>query len=98
MSFRNDYLLSLTGQDVTNMSQTDLRSIFTSVLNQGMHGICFSPYLDDQEPGSIITVEQIRAKMEIIRPYTQWIRTFSCTDGNELIPRVAKEFGLKDGD
>jgi len=95
MSFRNDYLLSLTGQDVTNMSEADLGSIFAQVLSQGMHGICFSPYLEDQEPGSVITVEQIRAKMEIIRPYTQWIRTFSCTDGNELIPRIAKEFGLK---
>jgi exo-beta-1,3-glucanase (GH17 family) len=95
MSFRNDYILSLAGQDVTNKTEADLRSIFTDVLNKGIHGICFSPYREDQKPGSIITEEQIRSRMEIIRPYTKWIRTFSCTDGNEMIPRIAKEYGLK---
>jgi glucan 1,3-beta-glucosidase len=95
MSFRSDYILSLAGQDVTNKSEKDLRSIFTEVLNKGMHGICFSPYLEGQEPGNLITEEQIRSRIEIIKPYTKWIRTFSCTDGNELIPRIAKEYGLK---
>jgi len=95
MSFRSDYVLSLVGKDITNKTEADLRSIFTEVLNQGMHGICFSPYLDGQEPGDIITEEQIRKKIETIRPYTKWIRTFSCTDGNEMIPRIAKEYGLK---
>jgi exo-beta-1,3-glucanase (GH17 family) len=95
MSFRNDYILSLAGQDVTNKSEADLRAIFTKVLSKDMHGICFSPYLEGQEPGNLITEEQIRTKIEIIRPYTKWIRTFSCTDGNEMIPRIAKEYGLK---
>jgi len=95
MSFRNEYILSLAGQDVTNKSEADLRSIFTDVLNRGLHGICFSPYLEDQKPGSFITEEQIRKKIEIIRPYTKWIRSFSCTEGNEMIPRIAKEYGLK---
>lgn len=33
--------------------------------------------------------------MKIIQPYTQWIRSFSCTEGNEAIPRIAKELGIK---
>ena len=33
--------------------------------------------------------------MKIIKPYTKWIRSFSCTDGNEAIPRIAKEYGIK---
>ena len=33
--------------------------------------------------------------MEIIEPHCEWIRTFSCTDGNEISPRVAHEMGLK---
>ena len=94
MSFRNDYILSLAGQDVTHKTEEDLRILFTEVLNKGMHGICFSPYLEGQEPGNLITEEQIRRRIETIRPYTQWIRTFSCTDGNEMIPRIAKEYGL----
>ena len=28
-------------------------------------------------------------------PYTRWIRTFSCTEGNEQIPAIAREFGLR---
>ena len=95
MSFRNDNILSLAGQDITNKSEADIRSIFYEVLNKGMHGVCFSPYLEEQEPGSLITEEQIRRKIEIIRPYTKWIRSFSCTEGNEMIPRIAKEYGLK---
>ena len=95
MSFRNDNLLSLTGRDIIDKSETDLRIIFTELLNKGIHGVCFSPYLEDQKPGSFITEKQIRTRMELISPFTKWIRSFSCTEGNELIPRIAKEFGLK---
>ena len=60
-----------------------------------MHGLCFSLYEDGQRPGDIITEEQVRKRMEIIKPYTKWIRSFSCTDGNEFIPKIAKEYGIK---
>ncbi len=33
--------------------------------------------------------------MDIIRSHTKWIRSFSCIDGNEHIPRIAKQQGLK---
>ena len=33
--------------------------------------------------------------MKIIAPYTKWVRSFSCTEGNEFIPKIAREFGLK---
>jgi GPH family glycoside/pentoside/hexuronide:cation symporter len=33
--------------------------------------------------------------MDIIAPYTQWVRSFSCTQGHQLIPKVAKDKGLK---
>jgi exo-beta-1,3-glucanase (GH17 family) len=95
MSFRSENILSLIGRDFSNKSEADLRSIFTDVLSNGIHGLCFSPYTDSQKPGSIITEEQIRKRIETISPYTKWIRTFSCTEGNEIIPRIAKEYGLK---
>ena len=60
-----------------------------------MHGLCFSLYEDGQRPGDIITEEQVRRRMEIIQPHTKWIRSFSCTDGNEFIPKIAKEYGIK---
>ena len=33
--------------------------------------------------------------MRIVAPHTRWVRSFSCTDGNQHIPRIAHEFGLK---
>ncbi|MFM8744427.1 MAG: glycosyl hydrolase family 17 protein [Cytophagales bacterium] len=33
--------------------------------------------------------------MAIVAPHGTWVRSFSCTDGNEFIPEVAKEKGLK---
>ncbi|MCB2209106.1 MAG: glycosyl hydrolase [Bacteroidetes bacterium] len=95
MSIRSEYILSLTGLSFETKNREELQSYFNKVLKAGMHGLCFSPYTEEQEPGSIITVDQIRKKLEIIRPYTRWIRTFSCTDGNELIPEIAREYGFK---
>lgn len=95
MSFRSENHLSLTGWDVSSKTEEDLRSTFNEVLNAGMHGLCFGPYVGDQKPGSLITEQQIRERIEIIRPYTSWIRVFSCTEGNELIAPLAKEYGLK---
>lgn len=72
-----------------------LETAFRSTLKHGTHGLCFSPYLDGQGPGSQVDEAQIRARMQVIRSTTRWIRSFSCTDGNELIPRIAHECGLK---
>ena len=68
---------------------------FGQTLRAGVHGLCFSPYLEGQSPGAKVTAEQIRARLEIIRPSTSWIRTFSCTDGHEQTPRLAHELGIK---
>ena len=95
MSVRSEYLMSLAGVDLENKSQDELRTLYYQYLNRGMHGICFSPYLEGQEPGTQITEEQIRRRMEIVSPHTKWIRSFSCTEGNELIPKIAKEYGIK---
>ena len=68
---------------------------FRSVLQDGLHGLCFSPYVEGQSPGSQVSAAQIRARLEIIRPYTRWIRSFSCTDGHDQTPRIAHELGMK---
>lgn len=95
MSFRSDKLLSLAGEDFTNKSADDLKKLFRQYLSNGLHGLCFSSYLRGQAPGSIITADQIRARIDVIKPFTSWIRTFSCTDGGELIPAIARQNGLK---
>lgn len=87
--------MALSGIDFANKTEIGIKNLFKRLLKNGMHGLCFSPYLEGQEPQSQLTDEQIRRRMKIIKPYTKWIRSFSCTDGNENIPRIAHEFGIK---
>jgi len=91
MSFRSEKILSLVGRDFTQKSTEELVDLSSNFLEDGIHGLCFSSYVEGQGPGSVISAEQISERMQIIKPYTKWIRTFSCTDGNELIPAIAKE-------
>lgn len=99
MSFRKDHILSLKPDTHSNYaegeSEETLKDLFAEILQNGVHGLCFSLYEDGQKPGDVISEAQVRRRMEIIKPHTQWIRSFSCTEGNEWIPIVAKEMGLK---
>ena len=94
-SSRKEKYLALAALDYAGKSTKELKKLCKEVLEGGMHGLCFSPYEEGQKPGEQISEEQIRRRMEIIRPYTDWVRSFSCTEGNELIPKVAREFGIK---
>lgn len=95
MSFRKEQVLSLTGAQVNSLGKGALQEKSRSLLNGKIHGICFSPYEGEQEPGDEISEAQVRRKLELLKPYTKWIRVFSCTEGNEMIPRLAKEYGFK---
>lgn len=95
MSIRRDRFLSLASIEHAGKSIEELRELYKQYLKRGMHGLCFSPYMEGQEPGDQLTEAQIRRRIEIIQPYTKWIRSFSCTDGNELIPAIAHEYGIK---
>lgn len=86
---------SFKGVDYSTQSSEQLIDLFSQVLKTGMHGLCFSLYEDGQKPGDIITEEQVRRRMKIIAPYTKWVRSFSCTEGNEFIPMIAREYGIK---
>ena len=59
--------------------------------------VSYSPFKDSSHPdrGPPPTAEQIRADLAAIAPYTRAIRTYSATNGAELIPPIAAEFGLK---
>ncbi len=86
---------TLRGIDFSNMSLEDKLRLFREILERGIHGISFSPYLAGQGPGTHIGEDQIASRLSIIRPYVNWIRTFSCIDGNQETPRIAHEYGLK---
>jgi exo-beta-1,3-glucanase (GH17 family)/cellulose synthase/poly-beta-1,6-N-acetylglucosamine synthase-like glycosyltransferase len=65
--------------------------------NSQLASVSYSPFKDSAHPdyGPRPTVEQIRADLKAIAPYTRAIRTYSSTGGGELVPPIAAEFGLK---
>lgn len=75
--------------------RAQLDDAMRTTLARGIHGMCFSPYLEGQQPGSQISEAQIRARLAIARPHTRWVRSFSCTDGHAQTPQIAKSMGLK---
>lgn len=95
MSSKGYRLLSLLGSSVGNPDVDELARKQRELLDNKIPGLCFSPYLEGQKPGDHLSEAQIRMRMEIIAPYTRAIRSFSCTEGNDLIPKIAKEYGLR---
>jgi len=103
--YQTDKLASLLSSDlkIDNSSDTDfsaktdadIKALFSKTLNNGLHGLCFSPYLEGQNIGDQLSKAQITKRMDVIAPYTQWVRSFSCTEGNEHIPKVAQQKELK---
>ena len=85
----------LLGKQINEIDHEEKLKLFQKILNQKIHGISFSPYIDGQSPGSEIPAQQIRDRLALISPYTKWIRSFSCSEGNEQIPQIAHEQGLK---
>src|SRR6202044_3068599 len=59
--------------------------------------VSYPPFVASRHPdsGERPTPEQIRADLKAIAPYTRAIRTYSSTEGAELVPPIAAEFGLK---
>jgi len=62
MSYRSDKYLSLTGEDFSSKSTADFKKLFRESLENGIHGLCFSSYVEGQSPGSIISEEEIRQR------------------------------------
>lgn len=103
MSYRGEHNYLLNNTDFTDYkganffkySTEELKKLWRETLENGMSGLCFSMYEDGQEPGDHITEAQVERRIKIIKPYTQWVRSFSCIEGNEYVPRIAKKHGLK---
>lgn len=95
MSYRRYRNLLLAGPDYSMDSLEDLKARHHQALMDGMHGLCFSAYTEGQQPGDELSYEQVRRRMEIISPFCKWVRSFSCIEGNEHIPKIAHEMGIK---
>lgn len=105
MSYRKEFKISKLYQEFLasldkntlsgQLSKDELIKLFHEILNEGIYGLAFSLYEEGQKPGDHITEQQVRRRMNIIKPYVKAIRSFSCIEGNEFIPKIAKEVGLK---
>ena len=103
MSYRKEHYYAqhrvvkstMNGVNFSELKVDDLSTLWKEIFEKGMHGICFSAYEEGQSPGQILQEDSVRQRMKIISPHTKWVRSFSCIEGNELIPKIAKEFGLK---
>jgi exo-beta-1,3-glucanase (GH17 family) len=91
----NSHIDDVPQIDFNQIPVKKLTDIWRETLLDGMHGICFSMYEDGQKPSDIITPEQVNRRIQIIKPYAKWVRSFSCIEGNEYIPRIAKQNGMQ---
>lgn len=87
------FILMFTLGQIENCSCKPIPQVIYKI-----YGLNFGPYTrEGQDPnyGTIISEQQIRELLRIIAPYTEWIRTFGCSNGLENVGRIAHEFGLK---
>lgn len=94
-SIVNDKITSISGIDLSTITAEELDIVFMQTLSAKMTGICFSPYENRQKPGYYISENQIKNRLATIHKHTEWIRTFSSTQGHENIPKIAKSLGMK---
>jgi exo-beta-1,3-glucanase (GH17 family) len=87
--------INTLGINASEYSLEELKTLWLKTIQDGIHGICFSMYEDGQEPGDEISFEQVERRVKILKPYAGAIRSFSCIEGNEHIPVLAKKHGMK---
>ena len=95
MSFRDEKILSLLGTNIDKLSDEELKKLCKKILKSKIHGICFSLYEGDQQPGDIVSDDQIIRRLRILKPYTASIRTFSSLGEHSRIVEIAKDMGFK---
>jgi GPH family glycoside/pentoside/hexuronide:cation symporter len=76
-------------------SGADLQTRFNEQRAERLYGLCFSAYARGQGAGDVLPPSQVRRRVALVAPHTRWLRSFSCTEGHELIPSIACEHGLK---
>ena len=73
----------------------EIRALYAEQLQRGLYGLCFSAYGEGQRAGDQLLASQVGRRIDLIAPHTRWVRSFACTEGHEVIPRLARAKGLK---
>lgn len=77
------------------MDADGMQALFKQELGQKMYGLCFSAYGRGQGYGDPLPPSQVDRRVKALAPHTRWLRSFSCTQGHEAIPTMAKKYGLQ---
>jgi exo-beta-1,3-glucanase (GH17 family) len=74
-----------------------LVSCCPTLLFAAMHGIAFSPFGPGQAPdrGFVVSPDQIRQRLQVIAPHTAWVRVYGGNSGLDVVPKIARDVGLK---
>ena len=76
MSLRSEKVRSLLGINLDDLTDDKLRELSKEILKSKIHGICFSLYEGEQQPGDFVSDEQIIRRLNILKPHTDWIEHF----------------------
>ena len=95
MSLRSEKVRSLLGMNLDDLTDDKLKELSSEILKSKIHGICFSLYEGEQQPGDFVSDEQIIRRLNILKPHTDWIRTFSTIDEHARIAKIAVDMGFK---
>ncbi|OGA97330.1 MAG: glycosyl hydrolase [Burkholderiales bacterium RIFCSPHIGHO2_12_FULL_69_20] len=90
--------LLLPGAEVSPLAgkvPADIQPLFAEQFQAGLYGLCFSAYPEGQRAGDQLLAADVGRRIDLIAPHTRWVRSFSCTEGHEAIPRLARTKGLK---
>ena len=65
MSLRDEKIKSLLGTNLDDLSEEELKKLCNKILTSKIHGICFSLYEGTQQPGDIVSDDQIIRRSNI---------------------------------
>lgn len=62
-----------------------------------LHGLNFGPYTAGEDPlrGDRIREEELKARMLVFAPFTEWMRTYGSGDEEKIAGRVAHDLNLR---
>jgi GPH family glycoside/pentoside/hexuronide:cation symporter len=80
---------------LADKTTNEIRTLYAEQFERGLYGLCFSAYGEGQRAGDQLQASQVSRRIDLIAPHTRWVRSFACTEGHEVIPRLARAKGLK---
>lgn len=89
------HLPAMPGSPLAGKTPAEINAMYAEQMRTGVYGLCFSAYTEGQGAGDQLTAAQVSRRIALIAPHTRWVRSFACSEGHEMIPRLAREHGLK---